>query len=154
MREKDHQRPAIIKFLLGVYLDMKKDRLLEIVMQHWCAGTPAVASWRSASFFSEAPAAFSLQFAVPADVTGLEHSSTPDEAESECMVCLVRPPTFVFEKCGHFGVCGKCWKYMCKSPAALVMEKVADAKLMCPYCRAVTRAVHHSRYSGTEFYPV
>ena len=26
-----------------------------------------------------------------------------DEVESECMVCLSRPPTHVFERCGHLG---------------------------------------------------
>ena len=106
-----------------------------------------------------------------------EPSSTPagfwaavvhvqDEAESECMVCLERSPTFVFEKCGHLGVCYKCRQWMCKehfnknkseqsqiSPGGLRMDKVADAKLKCPYCRAVTRTLHRNQYTGTA-YPV
>ena len=99
-------------------------------------------------------------------VSTLEHGSTPDEAEPECMVCLDRAPTVVLEKCGHLGLCGKCWKWMCKehfnrkkksqtriSPASLKMDKVADAKLTCPYCREITRAVHHSHYNGIV-YPV
>ena len=86
-KEKHYQRPSIIKVLLRAYLDLKKDRLLKIVMQHWCAITLAFAPWRSVPFFSEEPAAFSLQFAVPADVTRLELSSILEEAESECMVC-------------------------------------------------------------------
>ena len=36
------------------------------------------------------------------------------EDESACMVCLLRPPTMVFKACGHCGLCGHCWKWMCK----------------------------------------
>ena len=38
--------------------------------------------------------------------------SVTEEADPECMVCLTRVPTCVFESCGHFGVCGHCWKLM------------------------------------------
>ena len=104
-------------------------------------------------------------------VSTLELSSTPvgwaapvveDEAEAACMVCLERPPTIVFEKCGHLGVCGKCRKYLCKeefnknkshtnqvSPALLSMKKVAKLQTKCPYCRTETRSLHCSQYTGT-----
>ena len=37
-----------------------------------------------------------------------------DDSPSDCVVCLERPPTFVFEKCGHLAICGKCRTWMCK----------------------------------------
>ena len=86
------------------------------------------------------------------------------ETTSECMVCLSRPPTFVLKVCGHCGLCGHCWKWMCKeqfnknrsercqvSPAALKTKQVANVAIQCPYCRQVTQAVHHSRYTGTMY---
>ena len=93
-----------------------------------------------------------------------ESGGIADKVQTECMVCLSRPPTLVFEVCGHYGVCGPCRKWMCKeqfnrrkseqcrvSPAALKMKKVAKVAIMCPYCRKVTRAVHHSEYTGTTY---
>ena len=35
-----------------------------------------------------------------------------EDEDAECMVCLNRIPTCVFESCGHLGVCGHCWKWM------------------------------------------
>lgn len=96
--------------------------------------------------------------------------SVDNEVESECMVCLSRPPTCVFEKCGHLGVCGHCWKWMCKeqfannkskshnpsqevlaAAKALNMEQAAKIKIKCPYCRIVTRALHFSKHTGATF---
>ena len=93
-----------------------------------------------------------------------------DEVESECMVCLSQPPTHVFEKCGHLGVCGNCWKWMCKEQStknktnsgnqfqealaavkAMKMNQLANVKIKCPYCREVARALHFSKYTGATF---
>ena len=89
------------------------------------------------------------------------------EEEAECIVCLERSPTFVSKKCGHFGICGTCRKWMCKEhfnkykkqqsqtpPAYLRMDQVADAKLTCPICRTVTRAVYVDRNYKDVIYPV
>ena len=88
----------------------------------------------------------------------------PYETEPECMVCLSRKPIWVFESCGHRGVCGECRKWMCKaqfnknkseqcrvSPANLTMDKAGKVMLQCPYCRRSTRAVHHNGYQGTTY---
>lgn len=87
-----------------------------------------------------------------------------DESEAECMVCLSRPPTFVLKVCGHFGLCGHCWKWMCKeqfnrnksercqlSPATLKTKKIANVAIMCPYCRQVSIAVHRNKYTETTY---
>ena len=97
---------------------------------------------------------------------GQNSGGIADKVQTECMVCLSRPPTLVFEVCGHYGVCGPCRKWMCKEqfnrrkseqcrvpPAALKMEKVANVPIMCPYCRNVTRTIRRSEYTGTT-YPV
>ena len=87
-----------------------------------------------------------------------------NEAEAECMVCLSRPPTFVLKVCGHFGLCGHCWKWMCKeqfnrnkkercqlSPATLKTKKIANVAIMCPYCRQVSKAAHRNKYTETTY---
>jgi len=87
-----------------------------------------------------------------------------DESEAECMVCLSRPPTFVLKVCGHFGLCGHCWKWMCKeqfnrnknercqlSPATLKTKKIANVAIMCPYCRQVSKAAHRNKYIKTTY---
>ena len=97
-------------------------------------------------------------------------SSDDDEVESKCMVCLWQPRTHVFEKCGHFGVCGDCWKWMCREQStqnktnsgkqfqealaavkAMKMNQLANVKIKCPYCRKVARALHLSKYAGATF---
>jgi len=87
------------------------------------------------------------------------------EGESACMVCLSRPPTMVFKACGHCGLCGHCWKWMCKeqfnknksekckvSPAALKTTRIANVAFKCPACRQVTQAVHHSKYTESVYW--
>jgi len=86
------------------------------------------------------------------------------EAESECMVCLSRVPNWVFASCGHLGVCGDCRKWMCKAqfnkhkseqcqvtPSKLTMNKAGTVMLQCPYCRRLTRVVHHTEHQGTTY---
>ena len=90
-----------------------------------------------------------------------------DEVEiaQECMVCMEESPTFVLKLCGHYGVCGRCRKMLCKAqfnknrcqehqiaPKYLKMEKgVENLYISCPYCRIETPLVHMSRYEGTLF---
>ena len=111
----------------------------------------------------EVPAGFTLQ---PSSIyVGLCTSMAEDDAPSDCVVCLERPPTFVFKKCGHLGVCGKCRKWMCKeqfnkskakqsqvSPAHLKMDRKLQAlSLKCPYCRQITQVLHCSQYTGVVY---
>ena len=95
---------------------------------------------------------------------GSMSSERPYEAEPECMVCLSRVSAWVFESCGHLGVCGDCRKWMCKeqfnkhkseqcrvTPSKLTMNKAGGVMLKCPYCRRITRTVHHNGYQGTTY---
>ena len=111
----------------------------------------------------EVPAGFTLQ--PSSSYAGFCTSMAEDDAPSDCVVCLERPPTFVFKKCGHLGVCGKCRKWMCKeqfnknkdktsqvSPAYLKMDhKLQALPLKCPYCRQITQALHCSQYTGIVY---
>ena len=60
----------------------------------------------------EVPAGFTLQ--PSSSYVGFCASMAEDDPPEDCVVCLERPPTFVFKKCGHLVVCGKCRKWMCK----------------------------------------
>ena len=77
----------------------------------------------------EVPAGFTLQ--PSSSYAGFCTSMAEDDASSDCVVCLERPPTFVFKKCGHLGVCGKCRKWMCK-------EQYNNNKDKNPRCRLLT----------------
>jgi hypothetical protein len=85
------------------------------------------------------------------------------QPEPECMVCLSRPPRFVFQACRHYGVCAHCRTWMCKSQfnasktprcqeslATLKTEKVRNVAIKCPICRQVTRVVHSDQYKGLK----
>ena len=87
-----------------------------------------------------------------------------ENASQECMVCLARPPTCVFDKCGHLGVCGHCGKWMLclqynkgkakanqLAPAQLKMSKLEKVCVNCPCCRKSTRILHISKYKGVVF---
>jgi hypothetical protein len=116
----------------------------------------------------EMPSGFALA-ASPSDFAA--SSSDPvirsDEVEitQECMVCMEELPSFVLKHCGHYGVCGRCRKMMCKAqfnkkkdpehqiaPKYLKMERVEKVYISCPYCREETPLVHISQYEGTVFY--
>ena len=133
----------------------------------------------------------SQPWAAPAESSAAEHfspgfdalakgSSTPaeaamfveDEVKPECMICLERPPTRLFEKCGHLGVCGCCATGLMKeqyfinqgseqSPSALKRLKmtkenmvIANENMACPYCREVTKIIALSQCGSTTIYPV
>ena len=94
----------------------------------------------------------------------LEKNQATVADDPECGVCLSRPPTFVFKACRHFGVCGCCRNWMCKqqfnankgkscqvSPATLKVSKVENVAISCPYCRTLTKAVHHTNFVGEKF---
>ena len=93
------------------------------------------------------------------------HSQVLQELPRECMVCLHRSPSFVFQACGHHGVCNFCRKWMCKqqynknksdgckvTPAVLTMDKAAKMALSCPYCRRSSKTMHETKYSGSVFH--
>ena len=101
-----------------------------------------------------------------ANSSGLEMPTVKGEVEPECMVCLSRTPTCVFETCGHLGVCGHCRQWMLKAqnqcnqckgtgaqvpPAKLKMAKVKHLKTSCPYCRALSRIVPCSNHTGAIY---
>lgn len=83
--------------------------------------------------------------------------------DPECMICLSRPPTFVFQACGHMGVCGPCRKWMCKheynkgktsrrrAPGELTMEKVGSVRVRCPLCMGPTRMVYKDTFRGKTY---
>ena len=115
----------------------------------------------------EMPSGFALA-ASPSDFAASPSDSVTrsDEGEDaqECMVCMEEPPTFVLKTCGHYGVCGRCRKMMCKAqfnknkgpdhqiaPKYLKMGKVKNLYIFCPYCRDETPLVHISQYEGTVF---
>ena len=95
---------------------------------------------------------------------------TKEEASLECMVCLGRLATMLFERCGHLGVCGHCAKFMLNeqnmknkrkgsskgaaNTRKLGLNKVGHLSLQCPCCRATSRVVHVSKYSGQIIYAV
>ena len=95
---------------------------------------------------------------------------TKEEASLECMVCLGRLPTMLFERCGHLGVCGHCAKFMLNeqnmknkrkgsskgaaNTRKLGLNKLGHLSLQCPCCRATSRVVHVSKYSGQIIYAV
>ena len=82
--------------------------------------------------------------------------------DPECMICLSRPPTFVFQACGHMGVCGPCRKWMCKheynkgktsrrvAPGELRMDKVGSVRVRCPLCMGPSRMVYVQGYISWE----
>ena len=84
--------------------------------------------------------------------------------DPECMICLSRPPTFVYEKCGHLGVCGPCRKWMCVAqynkrkttgrlaPREVRMDKAAQARVPCPYCRELTTMVYKDKFRGSMYH--
>jgi len=101
---------------------------------------------------------------IVAEEGTLEKNQATVADDPECGVCLARPPTFVFKACRHFGVCGSCRNWMCKqqfnankeksgqvSPATLKVSKVENVAISCPYCRKLTKAVHHSKFRGEMF---
>ena len=84
--------------------------------------------------------------------------------DPECMVCLSRPPVFVFKKCGHLGVCASCCKWMRKEQfnknkaepnkipyGELTMVKVKRVQVRCPYCRELTGTVEEEEYRGVKY---
>ena len=92
-------------------------------------------------------------------------SESATATESECMVCLSRPPTMLFKACGHCGLCGHCWKWMCKeqfnknksgkcqvSPASLKTKIIEKVAIKCPVCRQVTQVVHYSKYTHSVYW--
>ena len=95
----------------------------------------------------------------------------PTEKNSpECMVCLGRPATLLFERCGHLGVCGQCAKFMLNeqnmknkskgsskgtaNTSKLGLSKLSHLSMHCPYCRETSRVVHPSHYRRQIIYPV
>ena len=82
----------------------------------------------------------------------------------ECMICLSRPPTFIFQACGHSGVCGPCRKYMCRheysqgktskpvAPAEVTMDKAGSLKVRCPLCTRPTRMVYKDAFRGQVYH--
>ena len=94
----------------------------------------------------------------------LEKNQATVADDPECGVCLSRPPSFVFKACRHYGVCGCCRNWMCKqqfnankgksfqvSPSTMKVSKVQNVAISCPYCRKLTKAVHHSKFDGEMF---
>ena len=95
---------------------------------------------------------------------------TKEEDSAECMVCLGRLATMLFERCGHLGVCGHCAKFMLNgqnmknkrkgsskgaaNTRKLGLNKLGHLSLQCPCCRATSRVVHVSKYSGQIIYAV
>ena len=77
---------------------------------------------------------------------------------------LVQTPTFVYEKCGHLGVCGPCRKWMCVAqynkrkttrrlaPHEVRMDKAAQARVPCPYCRELTTMVYKDKFRGSMYH--
>ena len=111
-----------------------------------------------------APSAGGSAHGVSESCAGVVALVVREEVAEECMVCLSRLPTCIFEKCGHFGVCWHCAKWMLKeqfnkhkpkgsqiSPASLKMSKIANLKIICPYCRQLTRVFHCSKFSGIPY---
>ena len=92
------------------------------------------------------------------------------EAFLECMICLERPATLLFERCGHLGVCGPCAKFMLNgqnmknkskgsskgiaNTSKLGLSKLCHLSLHCPYCRETSRVVHVSKFRGQIVFPV
>ena len=87
-------------------------------------------------------------------------------AELQCVVCLERPPTCVFEECGHLGVCGQCQRWLLvnqfnknkikknqRSFEQLTnnMDKLQLVRVSCPCCRRITRVVSARTYGGVTF---
>ena len=101
--------------------------------------------------------------------SGNDAGLTSDPAEStlhdpECMICLSRPPTFVFQSCGHLGVCGPCRKWMCKheynrgktsrrvAPGEVTMDKAGSVRVRCPLCMMrPTRVVYKGEFRGKTY---
>ena len=101
---------------------------------------------------------------------GFKLTTPTKEASLECMICLERPPTLLFEKCGHLGVCGPCATFMLNgqnmknkskglskgaaNTSKLGLGKLWHLSLHCPYCRRTSRVVHVSKFRGQIVFPV
>ena len=152
------------------YLNLPScDRTQTLVCPDTCSPSSVSGSTDTTASPDTSPAstssASSEMYGDPLDQDpGSMSSEMRDEAESECMVCLSRVPNWVFASCGHLGVCGDCRKWMCKAqfnkhkseqcqvtPSKLTMNKAGTVMLQCPYCRRLTRVVHHTEHQGTTY---
>ena len=74
------------------------------ITKHVC---PALRSSRVSSMISSARITPLLVVAIMLETNGIIVQEN-EECSVCCFICLDRPNTFVFEKCKHDGVCGKC----------------------------------------------
>ena len=107
----------------------------------------------------------------PAKILAASNQATSEcKTSAECMVCLMREPTCVFQDCGHLGVCGRCCKFLlqeqnmknkgidsstwAKGKMKHCFQKLRDLRIHCPYCREKTRLPHLNQHKGATIYPV
>ena len=88
-----------------------------------------------------------------------EHGEEKKEKENEeesgsCTICLERDAWWVLELCGHKCVCKACMRNQKQTAAGATVKKArkkGSPAVVCPLCRAETRAVPASDYGGRIF---
>ena len=96
----------------------------------------------------------------PTKKTAEAQKAVEDGQEDEsgfCVVCLEQDAWWVFEKCGHRCMCKGCMRKQKEKNAAGAgrgkkgQKKKSSATVVCPLCRAETRAVPAAGYKGDVY---
>ena len=80
--------------------------------------------------------------------------------DSLCVLCIDRPPNFVFQQCGHLCLCSKCRTAVYlqtvrnnkqRSESKSHWNKLFSKTIECPICRTRSKAIHQSAFQGELF---
>ena len=122
------------------------DELVHVLYQNFMNSITSEEQARSEAISRERFNAPDFNFDIPRSENPTAASSTdppPPAPKPDCVVCMEREATWVFNECGHLCLCKACSRKFNK-------KKTAP---LCPICRGKGKAVSLGHYEGEVFKP-